>query len=359
MSETHQLNFYPDNEGHLLLPQQCSIDTLCYEDREVRNAVAAALEQAFYALAMVGIDLRALDGITLTRDCRASASSLQQIPEGQIPLEISDRPETMEMARTVAVRREDEWRFHIVVRAGLGLMTLSREKEQRDLAYACLAHEAAHVEHEGHLHRTLPSIYGCPLECGTRSRQTFLKALDVWSEYAACRTSAMFRPAAMEEFEEVFCRSLEDSFAGCKDRIAAYRNDRKALQAFVDIQRIFGDLFICAGYFLGHLDGLELNLEQHAPRAAALLHQHPPIENIVSRLKRVLQELWLNEYGWKSVEVFAPIYELICEMMALHGFAFARNETEWRIVVCEDEGAEQSVRDALESWMKKTDRSRD
>jgi len=359
MSETHQLTFHPDKEGNLRLPQRCGFDALCYEDQEVRKAVAAALEQTFYALAMVGIDLRALDGVTLTRDCRASASSLQHIPEGQIPLEMSDRPETMEMARTVAVCREDEWRFHIVVRAGLGLMTLSADKEQRDLAYACLAHEAAHVEHEGHLYRTFPSIYGCPLECGTRSRQTFLKALDVWSEYAACRSSAMFRPAAMEEFEGMFCRSVEDSFCACKERIAAYRSDRKVLQAFADIQQIFGDLFICAGYFLGHLDGLELNLEEHAPRVSALLHQHPAIENIVCRLERVLHELWLNEYGWKSVEVFAPIYDLICEMMALHGFAFARNDTEWRIVMCEDDGAASVVQDALKSWMTKPGRPRD
>ncbi len=359
MSEKYQLNFHPDDEGHLLLPQQCSVHALCFEDQKVRNAVAAALEQAFYALAMVGIDLRALDGVTLTRDCRGTASSLQQIPEGQVPLEMSDRPETMEMGRTVAVRRQDEWRFHIVLRAGLGLMTLSKEKEQRDLAYACLAHEAAHVEHEGHLYRTFPSIYGCPLECGTRSRPTFLKALDVWSEYAACRTSAMFRPSAMEEFEAMFCRSVEDSVAVCKERIAAYRSDRRGLQAFVDIQQIFGDLFICAGYFLGHLDGLELKLGEHAPRASALLHHHAPIESIVCRLDRVLHDLWLDEYGWKSVEVFAPIYDLICEMMALHGFAFARHETEWRIVMCEDDGAEQAVHDALESWMTKADRPRD
>jgi hypothetical protein len=170
---------------------------------------------------------------------------------------------------------------------------------------------------------------------------------------------AQVRPAAMEEFERMFCCSVEDSFAVCKKRIAAYRNDRKALETFVDIQQSFGDLFICAGYFLGHLDGLEFNLEEHAPRVSTLLHRHPAIENIVRRLDCVLYGLWLNEYGWKPVEESAPIHDLICEMMALHGFAFARNETEWRIVMCEDKGAEQAVHDALESWLTKPDRSQD
>jgi hypothetical protein len=31
--------------------------------------------------------------------------------------------------------------------------------------------------------------------------------MDVWSEYAACRSSAMFRPEDLDEFEGIFCRS--------------------------------------------------------------------------------------------------------------------------------------------------------
>ncbi len=103
-----------------------------------------------------------------------------------VPLEMTDQPETMELASTVAVRRGDEFRFHIVLRGGLALMTLSSEADQQALACGCFAHEAAPVEHEGHLNRAFPEIYGRALECGDGSRQTFLKALDIWSEYAAC-----------------------------------------------------------------------------------------------------------------------------------------------------------------------------
>jgi hypothetical protein len=73
--------------------------------------------------------------------------------------------------------------------------------------------------------------------------------------------------------------------------------------------------------FLGHLDGLELTLEEHAPHASMLLRQHPEIEALVLRLRRVLHELWLSEYSWQSIEVFKPVYELIRETMALHGLA--------------------------------------
>jgi hypothetical protein len=270
---------------------------------------------------------------------------------------MSDQPDTMEMARTVAVWREKELRFHIVLRAGVGLMALSPEKNLQALAHACIAHEAAHVEHEGHLYRTFPDAYGCPLECGDRSRQTFLKAMDVWSEYAACRSSAMFRPEAVQEFEGIFCRALEESLTASTAQIAAFRQDRNAKDVFVEIQQLFGDVFIHAGYFLGHLDGLELTLESAAPRAAELFQKHPHIHPLIVRLSRVLHELWLSEYAWQSIEIFTPIYDLICEMMALHGLVFARHKDEWRIVMCEDAHATEAIQDALSACTTRPDES--
>jgi len=353
MSELRQLVFQRDGNLEELLPASCTIGASCYLTPEIRNIIAVTLQGIFESLAQTGMDLRALDGITLAEDCAAASTAMQTLPEGQVPLEVGDQPDTMEMARTVPVWRDNELRFHIVMRAGLGIGMLGADRAMQALAFACVAHEAAHVEHEGHLYRTFPEIYGRSIPCGDRSRQTFLKAMDVWSEYAACRSSAMFRPEAAEEFEKVFCRALEDSLCACKQRIAAYRSDGKALNVFVDIQQLFGDVFICAGYFLGHLDGLGLKLQNHAPRASALFAEYPEIGDLVRRLRRTLHELWLSEYGWSSIEVFAPIYEIICAMMAIHGFVFAKTDAEWRMVMCEEEGAEQEIRNALATWLKR------
>lgn len=112
-------------------------------------------------------------------------------------------------------------------------------------------------------------------------------------------------------------------------------------------------------YSVGHLDGLELTLETDAPQASTLLRQHLQIETLVIRLRRVLHELWLGEYGWKSIEVFAPIYDLICEMMALHGLAFARHNDEWRAVLCEDDDTTHGVQGTLVDWIKRADNSED
>jgi hypothetical protein len=67
------------------------------------------------------------------------------------------------------------------------------------------------------------------------------------------------------------------------------------------------------------------------------------------RTSRTSSALRLTEYAWSSIGVFSPIYEIICAMMAVHGFVFAKTDTEWRMVMCEDDGAEPQLRNTLEA----------
>ena len=98
-----ELVFDRDGEAKLLLPRACSLSVACYEPQEVREAVLVTMQEVIYGLALSGMDLRSLDGITFSRDCRADAMALQGLPKGQNPLELAPQTHTMEMARTVAV----------------------------------------------------------------------------------------------------------------------------------------------------------------------------------------------------------------------------------------------------------------
>ncbi len=149
MSEPAQLIFDSGGDKTLLLPKACSISVSCFESQDVRQAIAATTKDLIYDLALNGMNLLALDGVTVALDTRKAACEMQTLPDGAVPLEMSDQPETMELARTVAVKRDNEFRFHIVLRASVGLMTLSPKPEDQALACGCIAHEAAHVEHEG------------------------------------------------------------------------------------------------------------------------------------------------------------------------------------------------------------------
>ncbi len=53
----------------------------------------------------------------------------------------------------------------------------------------------------------------------------------------------------------------------------------------------------------------------------------------MTQLERILHEMWLQEFMWTPIEVLAPIYDLICNMMSQCGLVFVRHEEEWRIVM--------------------------
>jgi hypothetical protein len=332
MSGNHILEFHQDKEGALLLPKRCSVSVTCDLTKEVQRPIVSMIEESLYALALSGMNLRALDGVTVALDARTAACKLQNIPDGLLPTEMTDHPETMELARTVAVRCGDEFRFHIVLRAGLALMALSSEPEQQRLASGCIAHEAAHVQHEGHLYKTFPDMYGGELECGNRSKQMFLKAFDVWSEYAACRSSAIYRPEALADFDRVFCRAFETSGSVAEKWVASHQDGGRVVDASREIQQAFGDAFVSTGYLLGHLHGLELKISDDVPGSRRFLAENSEVSELVDQLDQILNGLWLSEFAWASLDVFAPIYELLCELMALHGMALAHNDQEWQIV---------------------------
>jgi len=95
MSAIRELNFAPKGEARLPLPDRCSLDVSCFEEPEVQDALAIAIEEILYVVAFSGIELQALDGVTVASDCRAAACALQNLPQGQVPLEMSPQPEVM------------------------------------------------------------------------------------------------------------------------------------------------------------------------------------------------------------------------------------------------------------------------
>ncbi len=65
-------------------------------------------------------------------------------------------------------------------------------------------------------------------------------------------------------------------------------------------------------------------------------------------LENQTSKVWLSTghpvvWGARSIEVFAPIYDLICKLMAQHRLAFAKHEDEWRIIICDEQSAEKNI----------------
>jgi hypothetical protein len=103
-------------------------------------------------------------------------------------------------------------------------------------------------------------------------------------------------------------------------------------------------------YLLGNIHGVVQNLRDRTARLDEVFRKNPPVQDLIIRLERILHELWLQEFVWESIEVFAPIYDLICEMMAQCGLVFTRHEEEWPIVMHEEREAIEAARKALQQW---------
>jgi len=301
----------------LALPDQWSIATPELGNAGESGAIAETIDTLLRLLASHGNDLRSLDGVTLAVDCQAVAAKLQKWPDDKGPLYRAETAHAIEMGRTVAVWRGTELRFHIVLQAAVGLLMLSEEQEDQKLALACLAHETAHVEHEGNLFRSCPHVYGQPLNCGERSSDLFLTVMDTWSEYAACRSSAFFRPESAREFDALFHKSIQEAVSDADlssvppsgSEEIVNRKDRK--------QRMMGGLFICAGYLFGHFDGLPFHPERKYLRAMEDLQGHAAIHSIFVRVHKALENLWQTESTWTSLDVFFPLYSLLEELIAI------------------------------------------
>lgn len=78
----NELIFSADGTGRLPLPDRCTIDVACLPEPDVRRAVMQVLEESLYVAAFAGIDLKALDGVTVPTDCQAAACALQNLPAG-------------------------------------------------------------------------------------------------------------------------------------------------------------------------------------------------------------------------------------------------------------------------------------
>jgi len=76
-------DFAPKGGGRLPLPERCSLDLSCFEEPEVQDALAVAIEEILYVVTFSGIELQALDGVTVTSDCRAAACACKTFPKAR------------------------------------------------------------------------------------------------------------------------------------------------------------------------------------------------------------------------------------------------------------------------------------
>ena len=104
-------------------------------------------------------------------------------------------------------------------------------------------------------------------------------------------------------FEHVVRRALVDE----RGEFFASLTSRQLRSRFAE----FGfDVFICAGYLLGHVHGIERNLKDRTPHLEEIFRKKPSVKDLLTRLERILHEHHplIQESVWRSPRVVASGY---------------------------------------------------
>lgn len=214
------------------------------------------------------------------------------------------------VAMAARVLRDGKPRVHLVLDAHFIGALMNPNEERYEQAIYILAHESCHIHDLSEQDRAFPGVI---LAHQLTAREGVLQQIAevAWEEYAACRLSASFAPANETAlFEKTLCSVL----AGARERgnkyIRQYRLHGDVSRVLKEIVGEYGNLLKYSSYLLGHLAGIDAQLKDAAPTAAAMIEGSPFFAPAFHRLKTGLEEMWETYGKWTGFEIFDGLKEL-------------------------------------------------
>jgi hypothetical protein len=264
------------------------------------------------------LDLRALDGITFASDYAKALADLDRGFTTRSTLSATEVPHAQGVAMTPTIIRDSEIRFRIVASAWVGIGLLHEDELLRSQAIYTLCHEAAHVHHESQWYKAFPNTHGLPIAESGKISALLSAMFSSFSEYAVCRTTATIRPESVSDYETGFTGAIEHTFSVRTQRMRAYLLDRNHQRILDEMAALFGQLLKLSAYLLGHLDGLEMEMEEAAPGAHTLLQKHPALSAAIQSFHNELRKLWDTEGTWPGFDAYFALHECAINLLAAY-----------------------------------------
>ncbi|WP_199261982.1 hypothetical protein [Paracoccus binzhouensis] len=264
------------------------------------------------------MDLATLDGVTLAYDYSDALRELDRGVETSSDL-IASKDWGLGVAMTPTVFRDGVLKSHILFNAAIleGLLEEPESKACQEVVHI-IAHECAHVEINAVKDRQFPNLI-------LRYRpETWYEGLRLevieasWDEYAACRISAGFGAASLENYQGVFLNILAEAGSNVREAILKCRHDANYDELLIEAQRNIGNLVKYASYVLGTADGLDKDTEKELPEISAALQGHWFAPFFI-RLRDAHRALWERYGQWDSLKEFETIADIWLEMLADRG----------------------------------------
>jgi hypothetical protein len=213
-----------------------------------------------------------------------------------------------------AVLRAGVVKAHLLFYAPIVLPLEDASSEGFRQAIYTVAHECGHVEDFKNRDVCFP---GTILQRQiTDQEEAILErfAGDLWDEYAACRTSAIFDEGQAAIYEECLTNSLSGARERANAAICSFRYHGLIDRVLEEACPPLCNPLRFAAYLIGHLDGRNASLD-NVPSARDLL-SGGAYEPFVNRTRDVLRGLWSRRGRWTSLSEFKPLREIARDLLA-------------------------------------------
>ena len=182
-----------------------------------------------------------------------------------------------------------------------------------------LAHECGHVHDLAAKVRSFPEKW-LKLRLNRRDGALFEIAEACWSEYIACRLSAVVSSDEIAtDYENTFCEQLQKGFPAIRGYLRQYRMHGDVTRVLTECSYVVKKVLVYASYLFGQLAGTGASFEEAAPRAKALLGSHSEARKVVQRLEAVLERMCKSYGSWDTFDVFEPLKKVALDLFAVAG----------------------------------------
>ncbi|HSS30086.1 MAG TPA: hypothetical protein VLL06_03620 [Nitrospiraceae bacterium] len=313
--------------AHQTAPEQISVKLTGFADSEQANRFGHAIAETVRLISTV-IDLERLDGITVSFDYDAALASLDRGFNETAPLKKTSTDLLLGVAMSAPVLREGVVKAHMIYYAPVVTALDGGDEESQRRALSLLAHECGHVEAIKHSDMAFPDRMFRPVH----GKIHFLNEIaeSIWSEYSACRISAIFGKELTSIYEDSFVSVLRVARDRTNAAIREYR-------LHADLSRVLQEAgqHICqplkiGAYLFGHLDGLKLEFDVVPTTEAAL--RETQYDRCMNEMHEALRELWSRLGRWSDVAEFDVLENIAREALAERGMIFtAIDDERWHL----------------------------
>jgi len=315
-SDMPEENSAPDDLPESTAPETIRTSLRGFDSKERANDVANAVATAIRRIGRA-IDVSDLDGVTIAYDYDTALAELDRGVNAPSTLTRSSNDQILGVAMAPAVLRDDKLKSHLVISGDYASKILSDNPDEFRMALYLIAHECGHVEDRMLFERRFPGVLLRARIPAGLDGFLFPTAESLWSEYAACISSAQFSRRHIELYIDGVLRSAETVRDDVAKMVARYRIHADLNQLLDEAGPRICEPLCLSAYLLGHLDGLDEGWDQAATAKDALERAGywPIVERTGEDLRSILQAY----ETWESLTIFDPLKARVLEAFALNG----------------------------------------